>query len=229
VGGAVLNPPPLAPLAVIIADQTISVGAPAQLDGSASTAPYGEPLSYDWSLLEQPFGSSAQLSDPSAVNPYFIPDIEGGYLVQLVVCDGSLYSEPAVVNIVANPPGAGVDLAVSITDTPDPVVRQQPVTYTLHIDNQSDANATDVRLEASFLADVRGTPVAEPAELCSCTTDGRVSCALGQLIANGSAEVLVRATPKRQGTFGIEATVSADGEDPDPGDNTAVEQTLVTK
>lgn len=228
VGGAVLNPPALAPVAVIVTDQTVTVGQPVQLDGSASTAPYGAPLSYAWSLLDRPIGSSATLSDPDAVNPYFIPDLVGDYVVQLIVCDGDQYSEAAVATIAAAEPGEGVDLSLGITDSPDPVVRKQPVTYTLTISNQSPGSGSDVRLEATLLGDVRGTPAMEPAEACS-YLDGRVSCALGELPGGLSSTVTVRATPKRQGGFGIEATVSADGVDPDPLDNTASEPTTVLK
>jgi len=228
VGGAVLNPPPLAPLAVIVADQTVSLGAPAQLDGSASTAPYGAPLSYAWSLLDRPSGSAAQLSDATVVNPYFIPDLPGDYVVQLVVCDGDQYSDPAVATISASEPGEGVDLSLAISDAPDPVVRKQPVTYTLTVTNQSPATGIDVRLEASLVGDVRGTPVVEPAEQCA-YADGRINCALGELPGNLSTVVTVRATPKRAGSLAIEATVGADGVDPDLGDNSDSEETQVLK
>jgi hypothetical protein len=230
VGGAVLNPPPMAPLAVILADQTVSVGAPAQLDGSASTAPYGDPLSYLWELFETPLGSGAQLSDNTAVNPYFIPDLPGDYGVQLVVSDGELSSEPAVSIITASEPGEGVDLSLLITDDPDPVVRKQNLTYTLTISNQSPEAATDVRLLADLIGDVRGTPVIDPAELCGYTSEGDIACSLvDSLEGNSSMIVLLRVMPKRPGTFAVDATVSAGGEDPDPTDNSYREETTVLK
>jgi hypothetical protein len=109
VGGAVINPPPIKPLAVIIAEQDAVVGIPSQLDGSDSSASFGAPLNYAWTLLEVPSGSNAQLSDPTSVDPYFVPDLPGDYLVQLVVDDGTLTSEPAVANITAQEPSAGAD------------------------------------------------------------------------------------------------------------------------
>jgi hypothetical protein len=229
VGGAVLNPPPSAPLAVIVADQTVSVGAPAQLDGSASTAPYGDPLSYLWELLQRPLGSGAQLSSETAVDPYFIPDLPGDYLVQLTVCDTALCSAPAMALVTASEPGDGADLSLAISDSPDPVVRKQMVTYTLSITNQSPDPATDVRLEVALSGDVRGTPSVEPAEICSPTTAG-ISCAIvDQLPGYTSLQVYLRVTPKRPGEFIVDATIDSDGVDPDPADNTVSEATTVLK
>jgi hypothetical protein len=229
VGGAVLNPPPMAPLAIIVADQTVSVGAPAQLDGSASTAPYGDPLSYLWVLLDTPAGSFTQLSDDTATAPYFIPDLPGDYVVQLKVCDGELTSEPAVAVITANEPGEGVDLSLAITDDPDPVVRKQPLTYTLSIANQSPDPANDVRLDVALSGDVKGTPVVEPVELCS-SSDTGISCSVvDTLDGNTDMQVSLSVIPKRPGLFIVEATVSAGGEDPDPGDNTVIEETTILR
>ncbi len=64
------------------------------LDGSGSTDPNGDPLSYKWSFTSVPPGSIAAISDPAAAKPTFTPDLGGSYVAQLVVNDGYLPSDP---------------------------------------------------------------------------------------------------------------------------------------
>ncbi len=70
-----------------------------QLDGSASYDPEGDPLTYSWSFVSMPDGSMAELSEPSAVNPTFTPDVFGDYVLELVVNDGTSDSVPDTVTI----------------------------------------------------------------------------------------------------------------------------------
>lgn len=230
VGGAVLNPPPAAPLAVIVVDTTVTAGSPVQLDGTASTAPYGDPLAYLWTLYQWPGLSEAVLSDPTAARPYFIADLPGDYLVKLVVSDGTLESDPAFARITASPPGEAVDLSLTISDYPDPVVRKETVTYTIGITNQSSGTATDVQLGLALSGDVRGPPVVEGTESCSLFVEGMLSCQLaGPLPGNETAQMTLRTTPKRPGEFTVEATVGSASPDLDPFDNTASETTMVLR
>jgi YD repeat-containing protein len=84
-------------------DQTVPLGAPVQLDGSASSDPEGAALSYAWSITSRPAGSSATLSAANIVNPGFTADRPGTYVVQLIVNDGTLASAPdSVVISTAN-------------------------------------------------------------------------------------------------------------------------------
>ncbi len=56
-------------------------------------------LTYSWSLLKVPVGSTATLSAPDAVIPAFVADLPGTYVAQLIVSDGVLSSAPATVTI----------------------------------------------------------------------------------------------------------------------------------
>src|SRR5262249_37772455 len=81
--------------------QTVQPGVTVQLDGSGSSDADHDPLTYHWAITVQPAGSAAVLSDPSAVNPTFVADLAGNYLVQLTVNDGKVDSAPVTVMIVA--------------------------------------------------------------------------------------------------------------------------------
>lgn len=109
------NRPPVAnagPDQVLIPGNIINV----TLDGSGSYDPDSDPITYAWTFVSRPEGSAAALSDPSVANPAFTPDLIGVYVVQLIVNDGFVNSEPDTVSITLgnNAPvaNAGPDQAV---------------------------------------------------------------------------------------------------------------------
>jgi RHS repeat-associated protein len=80
-------------------DQTVIVGANVQLDGSKSAAANGGALTYRWALITVAPGSAAALVNPTKVNPTFVLDKAGIYIVQLIVNDGQSDSAPNTVVI----------------------------------------------------------------------------------------------------------------------------------
>jgi RHS repeat-associated protein len=84
--------------------QSVSTGTTVQLDGSGSRDADFDPLTFRWSILVRPAGSSAVLSDPTAVQPTFVADVAGTYVAQLIVNDSKVDSAPATVMIVATNP-----------------------------------------------------------------------------------------------------------------------------
>lgn len=97
-----VNSPPVANAGPSQAN--VVVGSLVQLNGAASSDTDGNPLTYSWSLILFPAGSSAVLSSSTAVNPTFTADKDGVYVAQLIVSDLSLPSAPATVLI--STPGA---------------------------------------------------------------------------------------------------------------------------
>jgi parallel beta-helix repeat protein len=89
------------PVADAGGNQSVMVGDTVWLDGGASHDVNLDPLTFAWSIVSQPEGSQAQLSDPAVVEPTFVADQAGTYVVSLVVNDGWVDSDPANVTIEA--------------------------------------------------------------------------------------------------------------------------------
>src|SRR5690606_34911732 len=93
-----------APVANAGSDIAATEGDTVELDGSGSTDVDGDSLTYLWSLLSRPAGSSAELVGETLVNPTLEVDAPGLYVVQLIVSDGGLPSAPdtAVIAVAAD-------------------------------------------------------------------------------------------------------------------------------
>lgn len=89
----------LAPIAKPGANQSVVIGSKVSVDASASVDPNGDLITYRWSLLYKPVGSTASLSLATAVSATFTADLAGTYLVGLTVNDGKVDS-PVVVQTV---------------------------------------------------------------------------------------------------------------------------------
>lgn len=87
----------LSPVANAGIDRNVSVGSTVTLDGSKSSDPNQLPLTYKWSIVSAPIGSTASLSDPKTLNPTFTVDILGVYKFNLVVNNGYLDSQTDTV------------------------------------------------------------------------------------------------------------------------------------
>lgn len=77
-----------APNATIHADATGQRGVAVTLDGTASSDPDGDALTYTWTLSSRPSGSTAAITSANQATASFVPDRTGSYTVQLTVSDG---------------------------------------------------------------------------------------------------------------------------------------------
>jgi hypothetical protein len=89
------------PVAEAGPDQLVAIG-PVALHGDGSSDVDDDPLTYRWSFTARPEGSAAVLADASAPAPTFAADVTGTYVIQLIVRDGVVQSEPDTVVIVAS-------------------------------------------------------------------------------------------------------------------------------
>ncbi len=135
-GGGGSNNPPVADAGP---DQTsgVLVGDVVLLDGSASSDPDGDALTYSWSLMVVPAGSTAELSDATAVDPNFVADEPGTYTAWLTVNDGGFIDsavDEVSITVVVPPPKVTITTPENLS-----VVATTTVTVTGTVD---DPNAT---------------------------------------------------------------------------------------
>jgi hypothetical protein len=95
----------IAPVAHAGPDQYVVTGQPGTLDGSGSTDANGNTITYSWSLQSRPAGSTiGTVTDPTTSNPTLTPDLDGFYVVSLIVTDSLGASSPRdMVVITAGP------------------------------------------------------------------------------------------------------------------------------
>lgn len=109
------------PLANAGPDQTVASGTTPGLNGSGSSDPDNDPLTYAWT---QTAGPTVTLSDPAASNPTFATptlafgDANVALEFQLIVSDGTAPSAPDSVTITVTAPGAGERPAALISALP---------------------------------------------------------------------------------------------------------------
>jgi FtsP/CotA-like multicopper oxidase with cupredoxin domain len=118
--------------------QSVTIGDTVTLDGIGSSDPDLDTLTYLWSLTSKPIDSLAALSDPTDVGPTFVADVAGDYVVQLVVNDGALDSDPDTVTITA---GVAVNVPPVAVDDAATTDRNVPVTIDL-VFNDTDEDGT---------------------------------------------------------------------------------------
>ena len=108
------------PIAKAGDDVTVFEGETVQLDGSESSDADDSPITYNWIIKDKPNGSQAPLSSKNKINPTITPDVPGLYVIELIVNDGDIDSDPDILEITANPsidlePG-DINLDALVTD-----------------------------------------------------------------------------------------------------------------
>jgi hypothetical protein len=170
----VTNRPPIAHAGP---DQQVEVGTSVVLDGSASSDPESDPISYQWMFISQPADSAAVLETPTQSSTAFVPDRLGSYQVQLQVRDNvNAVGEPDLVQITAEIRGsanqrpvadAGADQTVrvgarvtlngSASNDPDGNIVQYEWAFVSKPVNSRTSLADPTGATSSFTADFEGS------------------------------------------------------------------------
>jgi uncharacterized repeat protein (TIGR01451 family) len=125
--------------------------------------------------------------------------------------------------------GPDADLAVTKTDSPDPVFTGGVLTYTITVANGSAGTARNVVLTDALPAGFTGA-IAAPSQ-GTCAGTSTVTCNLGDIAGGGSATVTITATPTAASgcaaTTNNTASASSDSADANAANNSGSASTTV--
>lgn len=140
--------------------------------------------------------------------------------------DPDLANNSASATTTVNP---AADMAVAITDAPDPVNVGANVTYSATVSNAGPSNATGVSLANTLPANVAFVSATPSQGNCGAPVAAVVTCNLGAVNNGASATVAFVVTPNAAAvpTITDSATVSAAEFDPVAANNNASQSTTV--
>ncbi|HEU4891732.1 MAG TPA: FG-GAP-like repeat-containing protein [Vicinamibacterales bacterium] len=203
----------LQPIANAGADQNVNPGITVLLNGGASSDPENQALTYQWTFVSRPSGSTATLNNPASVTPTFVADLAGTFIIRLIVNDGTQNSNPDEVEIRVNGPpvaNAGPDqgvLAGTVVQldgrgSSDP--NGNPLTYAWTLTKPAGSGtslSSATSATPTFFADVPGIYTAQ-----LIVSDGAHSSAADDVVIDASA-------PRMSGLIGsyFDAVSQLDG------------------
>ena len=167
--------------------------------------------------------SGGNSSFPANLEPMFHPDTGLTFLF-FGANNGSTGNELFAALLNPNP---NADLSVTKVDSPDPVFRDDPLTYTVAVTNNGPGPATDVTLTDVLPAGTTFVSVTSTQGSCS-QSGGTITCDVGVLSvgAMATATILVY-TPNSTGTISNSASVAGNEADAVPANNTTTIDTQV--
>ncbi len=129
------------------------------LSGAGSSDIDGDLLTYTWSVLNAPAGSTSQIGSSESVSASFEPDLLGQYTIQLVVNDGFSDSDPDVMTIdssnvapvakAGNDRSALLDQLISLDGSASSDAEGDELTYSWSIISQPSGGSATLTGEAS--------------------------------------------------------------------------------
>jgi subtilisin-like proprotein convertase family protein len=143
------------PVANAGADLEVDEGRTATLDGSASSDPDFDTLTYQWI---QTGGEAVELDDPTAARPSFrAPQVVGDAVLtfELVVSDGEIDSDPDEVVVAVKDTG-NWDFVQTATDTPISIPDNNSTGITSEIYSDVDGYVTELEVDVNITHTYQG-------------------------------------------------------------------------
>jgi hypothetical protein len=234
----------VAPVAVAGRNFSVLVGETGSLDGSASSDANNDPLTYTWTLLARPAGSTAVLAGAAGPRPTFVPDLVGEYDFTLTVHDGLVASNVATVRATATalqvnrapqanagvdqnvPVGAVVTLDASASLDPD----SDQLTYAWSMQKPAGSAAalsSATALRPTFVADAAGTYVVQLV-----VSDGTLTSSPDSVTINataGNSAPTANAGPDQRVLVGAEVQLAGENSSDADGDLLTFAWTISSK
>lgn len=141
-----------------------------------------------------------------------------------VVLIFGLWAPTAIAKRPSEPSTQSADVSLTVSDTPDPALLLDEITYTIRVSNAGPGSASvwlNAGLEGGGYTTVSSTQG-------SCTVNGSFNCPLGPLSARAAATVTVKVRPSRLGNISLAVSASTDVSDPDYSNNGKTEYTYVS-
>ncbi len=130
--------------------------------------------------------------------------------------------------VVVNCPPTNAEVSVNVTDSPDPVIVGNPLTFTITIHNAGPATANGVQV-TDVLSTSGGAAFtfvsATPSQGTCSYAAPTVSCNIGSIANGGNATINVVVTPTATGSISSDASETQTTQDMSPIDNHPLPQT----
>src|SRR4051794_13569501 len=145
------------------------------------------------------------------------------------VISGAVVLLATVIPAIAlSAPGDQADLKLTKSDSPDPVVVDSQLTYTIEVENLGPAAATNVVVTDNLPSTVDFVSASN-----GCSRKGRrVTCNVGGLAANGGGakqSLTIKVKPAKADTISNTASVASAETDPQAANSSDTETTTVQK
>lgn len=119
------------------------------------------------------------------------------------------------------------DLYVWQSDTPDPVIFGEEVTYTIIVGNNGPATATNIQLWNDLPDGVTSISVQASEGSCSEPNHDEFTCDLESLNKDSTLTIIITLEPEERGEMTNTVNVSSNVPDQIPGNNTSEEKTII--
>ena len=167
----------------------------------------------------------------SASRTITVKSTQAGTLSNSATVRGDQYdpnsaNNTATATTTVNP---AADLAVTMTDAPDPAALGQPLRYTIVVTNNGPSTANGVTLSDALPKNAGYSSASTTQGTCSAKPEKRtVTCSLGTMVSGATVTVTIEVKPTAKGTATNTATVTATSPaDPNTANNKATATTAV--